>query len=165
MNRESYLLRHRQRTGKTGEETAETDAVNPLDSDEQDEVVKSLATEANSQATFFTVRVTARDGHQRSSEVVSMNTLLFSLRVRRSWSGTAVVRSCCRFPDVRVWRFRRRWKRLESRGEARRGDRQRPALTRFRREISSGGLRCHCSHLYASVILFFSAAARLLGTV
>lgn len=62
MNRESYLLRQRQKTGKTEEETAET--VNPLDSDEQDEVVTSLATEANSQATFFTVRVIAIDDHQ-----------------------------------------------------------------------------------------------------
>eukprot|EP00752_Nemacystus_decipiens_P001797 g1736.t1 len=53
MNRESYMLRHRQKIAKTGEDTAES--VKPLlDSDEQEEVVKSLETEANSQATFFT---------------------------------------------------------------------------------------------------------------
>lgn len=54
MNRENYLLRQRNKTAKTGEETAET--VDHLNSDEQEELVKSLTTEANNQGTFIAVR-------------------------------------------------------------------------------------------------------------
>lgn len=54
MNRESYLLRQRHKTAKPGEELA---AETVLESDEQEVVIQSLATEANSQAFLFTVRV------------------------------------------------------------------------------------------------------------
>lgn len=63
MNRESYLLRQRQKQAKRGEEAAES--VNHMDSNEQEVVIESLATEANNQATFFTVRVMVRVAHQQ----------------------------------------------------------------------------------------------------
>ncbi len=54
MNRESYLLRHRQQQQqpKDGEEAGPT----LLDSDEQEVVVASLANECTHQATLFSVR-------------------------------------------------------------------------------------------------------------
>lgn len=63
MNRESYLLRQRLKPGERGEDTP-PDSVNHLDSDEQEVVVKSLATEAHNQATFFSVRDVTRISHQ-----------------------------------------------------------------------------------------------------
>lgn len=52
-NRADVMLR--QRPGKEASASAATEVSRPLDSDEQEKVLKTIAEEARSQTTFFTV--------------------------------------------------------------------------------------------------------------